>query len=688
MPQTTLTAPSAFNDQGSGAWNSAGVIAKLSDGSDATSLEGFGLGSQVRYFELSHIFTGLGAGSQIIRVGWVVRHFEGQLSSGELGEYDLSGDGSYVPVSLPSSVTTSVTLWKSLASGVVADGSGNYNAKVRLGLPASLEGGKSWAVTEAWLTVDYNRVPSAPTLTSPIGSVGTLSPTFVGVHNDVDGDPMSAVEIEVRRVSDDALFWASGSLAGATFSEAYTGTTLVSGTVYKWRARTKDNIVLSPWGAWSAFSNFTPVTNVIPVATIVSPTGNPSVGTLTPTLQFSYFDSDGDAQSGYQVEVRRFSDGVYFWQPGQLAGAVTSVVYAGTVLVGGTRYEWRVRVQDSKSAWSDYTAWASFTPQSVPNPPTSLVPSGLQNTLTPTIQGVYNQGSGAAQAGFQYEIRQGGVTVHSSGDVLVVIATGQVYGGAALSWGTSYELRARSKDTNGAYSSWTAWQAFHINSAPTTATGLQPNGAITGDTTPDLVWTHNDADGDAQTAVEIELETVAGVPVAGYNPKALSQSTLTHTVTVALTATPATEYRWRIRTKGTAGPGFGPWSAYATFFVATAPVFTVTNPSVDEVVNAPELSIEWGMTDGSGIQQSWRAIVYASNQTDIIVDTGVVGGVAVDYQLISGLLKHGLQYYARVSGEDTLSQAAQSGLIPFTTSWTPPATITGVIAQSIGSQVE
>lgn len=684
MPQTTLTAPSAYDDQGSGAWTPVSVIARLSDGSDATGLEGFGDGiNNWRYFELSHIFTGLVAGSQISRVGWVARHKSGSGAVGKLGEYDLAGSGVYTPVSLPTGFSTSTTLWKTLVS-VVADGSGNYNAKVRLGLPASLD--DSWLISEAWLTVDYNRLPTAPTLTSPVGTISTLSPTFVGVHNDADGDPMSAVEIEVRRVSDNALFWASGTLSGATFSEAYAGTTLVSGTEYKWRARTKDNISLAPWGAWSAFSNFTPVTNVIPVATVVSPTGNPSIGTLTPTLQFSYFDADGDAQSGYQVEVRRFSDGVYFWQPGQQAGAVTSVVYSGTVLVGGTRYEWRVRVQDSKSAWSDYTGWASFTPQAVPNPPTSLVPSGLQNTLTPTIQGVYNQGTGAAQAGFQYEIRQGAITIHTSGDVLVVIATGQVYAGSALSWGTSYELRARSKDTNGAYSTWTAWQAFNTNSTPTTATSLQPNGAITGDTTPNLTWVHNDADGDAQTEVEIELQTMASVPVTGYDPKALSQATLIHTVDTALTASPATEYRWRIRTKGTVGPGFGPWSAWATFFVATAPVFTVSAPTVDQVVSAPELTLEWAMTGGSGVQQSWRAIVYADDQTTIVLDTGVVGGEDELYQMVSGLLKHGLGYYAQVGGEDTLDQAAQSSLIPFTTLWTPPDVITGVVVQSVGSQ--
>lgn len=605
---------------------------------------------------------------------------EFNLTGQALAEQDVevSSVGTYALYSVPFSINAAYDI-------------GGFQAYVRVKYGVYYH----TRISYCYADVTYSPPPNAPTLVSPSGSIGTLTPTMqTTVNNPAGGDTVTHTDIEVRRVSDNALFWASGFLSGTSIG--YAGTALVNGTQYKWRARHRNTY--GAVGAWSDFTNFTPSTNQIPVAALLSPIGNATVGTLTPTLQFSYSDPDGDAQTGYQVQVRRYSDQVIFWDPGQGAGAVTSVVYAGTTLVGGTRYEWRARAQDSKGAWSNYSGWESFTPQAAPNPPTTITPSGLQNTLTPTVSGTYNQGTGAAEAAYQYEIRQGGVTIYQSGDVTATaIATGQAYGTnnpsdtpatpPALAWGTSYEIRARSKDANTTYSAWTSWQAFSTNAAPTTPTNLSPSGAVTGDTTPTLSWTHNDPDGDAQTEAEVELrKTSDDSVVTGYGPKTLTQSTTTHDVTETLTASPATEYKWRVRTKGTSGPGFGPWSAWHTFTVATAPAFAVDAPTPSQVVAAPALVVEWTMTGGSGTQQSWRVRIYASDQTTLVHDSGVQSGTDVSYQLATGILRNSGTYYAQVSGEDTLSQAASSTKVLFTTDWTPPATITGLTAQSIGSQ--
>lgn len=616
------------------------------------------------------------------------RQFSGSATLG--AEFHMSGA---VPVDYDIALSnTSYALYSAALSINAIYNLQGFYGYVRLKTASGIDDTR---ITYCYVDVTYSPPPNAPTLVAPSGSVGSLTPSMqTSVNNPAGGDTVTHTDIEVRRVSDNALFWASGFLAGTTIG--YTGTSLVNGTQYKWRARHRNTYGAE--GAWSDFTNFTPSTNQIPVAALLSPIGNATVGTLTPTLQFSYSDPDGDAQTGYQVQVRRYSDQVIFWDPGQGAGAVTSVVYAGTTLVGGTRYEWRARAQDSKGAWSNYSGWESFTPQAAPNPPTTITPSGLQNTLTPTVSGTYNQGTGAAEAAYQYEIRQGGVTIYQSGDVTATaIATGQAYGTnnpsdtpatpPSLAWGTSYEIRARSKDANAAYSAWTAWQAFSTNAAPTTPTNLAPSGAVTGDTTPTLSWTHNDPNSDAQTEADIELRKVSDDSVVtGYGPKTLTQSTTTHDVTETLTASPATEYKWRVRTKGTSGPGFGPWSAWQTFTVATAPSFAVDVPTPSQVVTAPALTVEWTMTGGSGTQQSWRVRIYASDQTTLVHDSGVQSGTDVSYQLATGILRNSGTYYAQVSGEDTLSQAASSTKVLFTTDWTPPATITGLTAQSIGSQ--
>lgn len=445
-----------------------------------------------------------------------------------------------------------------------------------------------------------------------------------------------------------------------------------------------------------------------PTAAIASPSAGATLGTLTPTFIVNFSDSDTYSNFGTfttrQLQVRRQSDSVSFWDPGQVAtsGAEqtarqASVAYAGTALSNGTTYEVRARVQDGGGLWSDYTAWVAFTPNVVPNPPTISGPSGLQTTLTPTISGVYNQGSGSTQAAFGYEVRQNLTTIYQSGDVATAIATGQAYGTnnpsdtpsspPALAWGTAYSLRARSKDSLGQYSDWSGWASFNTKSAPTTPTGLSPaGGAITPDTTPDLGWVHNDPDGAAQTAVEIELyDLTAAAYVSGYNPSALSQATLVHTVGTALTLTH--NYQWRIRTKGNAGPGFGPWSGYATFSVATAPAVALTSPTVAQVLANGNLAVAWTFSGGSGTEQDYRVKVFAADGTTVLYDTGVVAGTALGITVPGGILHNDSSYFVQVTARDTLSQSGVSSLVPFTTSWTPPTAPASLTATAVGGQV-
>lgn len=665
---------------------------------DDTSYAETGLGNgtdryNTIYTRWSKTFTGLTAGAVISRVGFRMRK---RLSSGSSpGLWYRLNSQSWLPAGTTgASYVDTVTLWQSI-TGAVADGSGNYTAYVDLGIDSNFNGTFTLRATTIELIVEYSKLPTAPTLTSPSGTVTTLTPTFTGTHNDPDGDSLSQVEIEVRRVSDNALMWSS--VSSGSFSIGYAGTTLVSGTQYKWRARTDDSSSGTNFGAWSSFTTFTPVTNNPPVATVVAPTGGAAVGSLTPTLQFSYYDVDGNVQSGYQIQVRRSSDLTIFWDPGQVASSATSVVYAGTTLVGGTTYEWRVRVQDSVGDWSSYTSWAQFQPQAIPNAPTLSSPSGLTNTLTPTIQGAYSQGGGGTESAFQYEIKQNEVTIYQSGDIATVIATGQAFGTnnpsdtpstpPTLSWGTTYYIRARSKDNAAQYSSWMTWQEFHTNSAPTSPTNLSPDGSVTGDTTPDITWVHNDVDGDAQTQADIELRNVGTDAVVGaYGPLTLTQATLTHTVGTVLTASPATAYKYRIRTKGLAGAGFGAWSDWKTFTVATAPSVTVTVPTIAQVLLVPTLTATWSLSGGSGTQATYRVKMFEDDQVTVVYDSGILSGTNTTQDVGTTTFRNNQTYYVQVYLTDTLAQACQSDLIAISTSWTPPATITGISVVAVASQ--
>lgn len=572
---------------------------------------------------------------------------------------------------------------------VPADGPYSWTARFRsTGLLGATQ---QHQVTTLQSRLVYSIPPLAPTLTSPIGTVGTLQPQLqTSPNNPTNGDPVTGTYYEVRRVSDDALMWQSTLQSGT--SAAYGGTPLSWGVQYRWRAQSRNQHgAIGPWSEWQTF---TPVANNAPSATALAPSGQ--IGTTSPTFSWSYSDPDGDAQAAYQLQVRRQSDGVLMWDPGIVSSGASSAAYGGAALSQGVTYEWRVRVQDSRGAWSAYTGWLAFTPLAVPNPPVITSPLGLIRTLTPTVSGTYQQGSGGPESAYEYEVRQGSNTIYSSGPVTGAFATGQAYGTnnpndtpptpPALAWGTSYEIRARSRDTNNQWSGWTAWVSFRTEAPPTTPTGLVPSGnAVTGQTQPTLSWVHNDPDGDPQEVAEIELAVVNGGHVTGYNPKSLTQTGGSHQVTETLTASPATQYQWRVRTRATAPPGFSPWSAWATFTVATAPTVTVSAPAVNAVVSAPALQVQWSMSGGGGSQASWHVRIYDAAE-NVLHDTGVQPGGATSYTLPTGVLRNGNAYRVRVTVVDNLSQTADSGLIPFTTSWTPPPAPGPLFVTPVGDQ--
>lgn len=555
--------------------------------------------------------------------------------------------------------------------------------------------GEQRLIDHVYFVVEYEVPPNAPTLTSPAGTVWTLSPTFQGTYSQPDGVPIAGVQVEVQTSGGSAV-WSTtvtSGLSGSSWAVPYGGPALTSGTQYRWRARTACQGAGLIWGPWSGWQTFTPVQNAPPSATPTSPTGGAAVGTLTPTLQWSYSDPNGHAQAAYQVQVRRQSDGATMWDTGTVASGAQSVVYGGTGLQNGTVYEWRVRVYDGWD-WSSFSAWAAFQPLIAPDPPTLTSPSGVIDTLQPLIAGTYNRATGGPEGGWQYQLRSNGVTIYDSGAITGAIASGQTYGTdnpsdtpstpPALQWGTDYEVRARSRDTSGAWSAWSAWVPFRTQSAPLTPTGLQPpDGAWTTDTTPVLQWTHVDPDGDPQTAAEIAIEEDAtGQAVTGY-PRQVTGAAGSHEVVTALTATPPTRYRWRVRTLATPGVGWGAWSSWRILWVTTELTVAIASPPDGSTVTAPGPVVQWAIAGGSGQQATWRVRVYEGGQ--LIHDSGAQSGAATTYALPTTLLRTGHDYVVRVEVTDTAGYAA-SAESAISCAWTPPPTIAGLKAVPVGSQ--
>jgi len=97
--------------------------------------------------------------------------------------------------------------------------------------------------------------------------------------------------------------------------------------------------------------NTPPSTDPVTVTDLSSP---------TPTINWAYFDAEGDPQVQYEVEVWTGpgGTGTCMWDPPVGTGTITSVMYAGDPLVSGETYYARVRAYDGMD-WGDWSE-ASF----------------------------------------------------------------------------------------------------------------------------------------------------------------------------------------------------------------------------------------------------------------------------------------------------------------------------------------
>jgi DNA-binding ferritin-like protein (Dps family) len=86
--------------------------------------------------------------------------------------------------------------------------------------------------------------------------------------------------------------------------------------------------------------------------------------TLTPEFSFKYTHDTGDDMQAFQIQVGTSPGGNDMWDNTQdynaENGAIVTVTYAGDPLSGGATYWWRVKVQDNKNCWSDWSAGGSL----------------------------------------------------------------------------------------------------------------------------------------------------------------------------------------------------------------------------------------------------------------------------------------------------------------------------------------
>ncbi|MFC1999814.1 hypothetical protein ACFLXE_03535 [Chloroflexota bacterium] len=227
--------------------------------------------------------------------------------------------------------------------------------------------------------VSYSQTPNKPSNVSPgNGSTDTsVTPTLESsAFSDPDaGDTHAASQWQITTTAGD---YSSPVFVSGTDTSNLTSITIPSGTLsnnttYYWRVRYQDDH--GAWSTWATETSFTTasVTNHPPnqPSNTLPSNGTTSVS-LTPSLRSSSFaDTDsGDTHAASQWQITTMSGGYSspVYDSGRDTTNLTASGIRSGILKSNTRYYWRVRHQDNRGNWSEYSTETFFTTATEPPP--------------------------------------------------------------------------------------------------------------------------------------------------------------------------------------------------------------------------------------------------------------------------------------------------------------------------------
>ena len=555
----------------------------------------------------------------------------------------------------------------------------------------------------AWVDYTVNRAPTAST-TSPDGLQTSTSVTLKGGFSDPDsgfGDRMHSYELELWNHSTNTRIWTTGWRT-ATSSESTNNSysyavTVPAGVSLRFRARVRDQFQTA--SAWTGWRYFNVHLNRKPTATTSVPTGLQTSTTVN--FQGTFTDPDtsitGDTFSRFQFQVRNDNTNGTAHDSGELTPNSSEIsnkrFTRNLTLTAGVPYSWRTRVRDNKGAWSDYTAWRTFTINAGGAVDTLSGVGGKQNSIQPTpFTAIWRHANNLNCNRFQHRIKQNGTVIRTGAEISTSTAVNgslgsswaSAFGTYSLPWGAknlTWEIRAR--DTANTWSSWSAGRAFHINTAPNLPTNLSPSNSAASPDRPLLRCRATDDDSDTLT-VKARIKSNTGT--------VLQTRTMTHVgdgwyeyQTIAADLPDWGTFRWDARASdGTLWSGTqtaeanAQHSSEAVFIYAAVPNVALTSP-LDEESYEGTVLVSWLAIPN---QQAWRIDCIDLETGVHVVDSAWNTNTSNSYTITASQwgLRKGKTYQLFVELRDTNGLVGTSSPLTFTIDYPTPNSVEDFVA--------
>jgi hypothetical protein len=411
----------------------------------------------------------------------------------------------------------------------------------------------------------------------------------------------------------------------------------------------------------------------------------------------------GDQLNQYQIQVRRVSDQTIFWDTTLNAGSVqkannqASYPYGGTTLVRGTAYEWRIRMSDQFSAWSNWSSWTAFTPANLGFITLDSTPTGKQEAVSGIdFKGRWTHQSSTSMKTVQVRLLDQNGTILQTGanydiaDVSSSAAPGTLFtvtwantGFSALGWGRSYQYQMRGYDGS-QWSDWSAARSFTTNAAPTVPVLSSPTGGIVLTAYPKLAASFTDADDTTATGLtgvfRITRPNATTVDVTPtYNStsgKWEYQTTSTQLSAYGVYSWKATGYDGTLYSGEASTLTAATWSSSATFDYETGPAVTVTSPSDGATITTASLNVAWTVTG----QVKYQVRLYEDGGSTIVYDSGLITSATTSHTIPSGYLRNGESYDLTVSVTDSTPLTGTSSIVNIDVAFTAPTAVANLSA--------